>query len=232
LIEAIKTKAEDRIKLRLMTVLLHGPDGSGKTAIAAKLAITSGIPFIKFISRSNMDGLSEMQKVQLLLKVFSDADKSTQSLIVVDDIESLIDFVAVGPRFNAAVLTTLLSKFRTPPPEGRSRVIIATTNKYTVMGQLDVLSVFDRLVNVDIVRGPTELFKLLSSIRFDDAPKAIVSMLMESYNPRDINIGVKHVLSATMVPDGAPDVVDYCVEGITQHIKPLPKDENEENLHE
>jgi vesicle-fusing ATPase len=82
LIEAIKTKAEDRIKLRLMTVLLHGPDGSGKTAIAAKLAITSGIPFIKFISRSNMDGLSEMQKVQLILKIFSDADKVRSELLI------------------------------------------------------------------------------------------------------------------------------------------------------
>jgi vesicle-fusing ATPase len=75
LLDSVKTKAEDRVKLRLMTALLHGPDGSGKTAIAAKLAITSGIPFIKFLSRSNMDGLSEMQKVQLILKIFSDADK-------------------------------------------------------------------------------------------------------------------------------------------------------------
>jgi vesicle-fusing ATPase len=143
-----------------------------------------------------------------------------------DDIESLIDFVGVGPRFSAAVLTTLLSKLRTPPPEGKSRVIIATSNKYTVMSQLDVLSVFDRLITVDIVRGPAELFKLLSAFRSDDAPKAIVSRLLESYDPRDVNIGVKHVLSATMVPDGAPDVVDYCVEGIIQHIKPLPKKES------
>jgi vesicle-fusing ATPase len=75
LLDSIKNKTEDRIRLRLMTALLHGPDGSGKTAIAAKLAITSGIPFIKFLARSNMDGLSEMQKVQLILKIFSDADK-------------------------------------------------------------------------------------------------------------------------------------------------------------
>jgi vesicle-fusing ATPase len=158
--------------------------------------------------------------------------QSTQSLIVVDDIESLIDFVAVGPRFNAAVLTTLFSKLRTPPPEGRSRVIIATTNKYTVMSQLDVLGIFDRLINVDIVRGPKELFKLLESIRSDDAPKAIVSRLLESYDARDVNIGVKHVLSATMVPDGAPDVVDYCVEGIIQHLKPLPREEDPRNIEQ
>jgi hypothetical protein len=100
------------------------------------------------------------------------------------------------------------------------------------MSQLDVLSVFDRLINVDIVRGPTELFKLLSSIRSDDAPKAIVSRLLETYEARDVNIGVKHVLSATMVPDGAPDVVDYCVEGIIQHLKPLPKMEDQGNNEE
>ena len=101
-----------------------------------------------------------------------------------ENTESLIDFVGVGPRFSAAVLTTLLSKLRTPPPEGKSRVIIATSNKYTVMSQLDVLSVFDRLITVDIVRGPAELFKLLSAFRSDDGPKAIVSRLLESYDPR------------------------------------------------
>jgi len=38
----------------LLSVLLHGPTDSGKTALAARIAMSSGFPFIKLISPENM----------------------------------------------------------------------------------------------------------------------------------------------------------------------------------
>ncbi|CAE7450018.1 Nsf, partial [Symbiodinium microadriaticum] len=52
----------------LMTVLLEGARGTGKTAIAAKLAVESDFPLIRLISADAMIGMHDAAKCQLLLK--------------------------------------------------------------------------------------------------------------------------------------------------------------------
>jgi vesicle-fusing ATPase len=46
-----------------------GPPGSGKTALAATMAMSSEFPFIKLISPENMVGYSEMAKMSMINKV-------------------------------------------------------------------------------------------------------------------------------------------------------------------
>lgn len=74
----------------LVSVLIHGPPGSGKTALAATIAQASQFPFIKLISAENMIGFSEVQKINYLNKVFMDSYKSPLSVIVVDGIERIL----------------------------------------------------------------------------------------------------------------------------------------------
>ncbi|KAJ1919941.1 transport between ER and Golgi ATPase protein [Tieghemiomyces parasiticus] len=74
----------------LVSVLLHGPAGSGKTALAATLAMQSEFPFIKLISPETMVGYSESAKINAISKVFTDSYKSPLSVIVVDNIERLL----------------------------------------------------------------------------------------------------------------------------------------------
>ena len=47
----------------------EGPPGSGKTALAATMAMSSEFPFIKLISPENMVGYSEMAKMSMINKV-------------------------------------------------------------------------------------------------------------------------------------------------------------------
>lgn len=54
----------------LVTCLLEGPQGSGKTALAATVAIESGFPFVKVVSAESMVGFSEAAKCQQINKVF------------------------------------------------------------------------------------------------------------------------------------------------------------------
>jgi vesicle-fusing ATPase len=68
--------------------------------------------------------------------MFTDAYKSEQSLIVVDDIEDLIDYVAIGPRFSTVLLQTFRNFFKKVPPEGRRLVVLATTRNKRLMDQL------------------------------------------------------------------------------------------------
>lgn len=65
-----------------------------------------------------------------------DAYKSQQSLLVVDDIEDLIEYVSIGPRFSTGLLQTFRNFFKKAPPEGRRLVIIATTRNKRLMDQL------------------------------------------------------------------------------------------------
>jgi vesicle-fusing ATPase len=101
----------------ILSVALHGPPGSGKTALAAKMAIDSEFPFIKLISPEDMVGFSEMQKVQQLDKTFRDAYKSPLSVIVIDNVEMLVDWVPIGPRFSNSVLVALKVLLDKQPPK-------------------------------------------------------------------------------------------------------------------
>jgi len=56
-----------------------GPPNSGKTALAADIALSSKFPYLKFCTAQTMLGYSELAKCQQLKKIFEDAHKSTLS---------------------------------------------------------------------------------------------------------------------------------------------------------
>lgn len=84
--------------------MLEGDDGSGKTSLAAWAAKESNFPFIKIISPENYVGYGENQKINAIVKVFEDAYRSGFSCIILDNIERLIEFVDMGPRFSNSIL--------------------------------------------------------------------------------------------------------------------------------
>jgi vesicle-fusing ATPase len=88
----------------LLTILLEGDNGCGKTALAAHLASKSQFPYVKLITPENFVGFTEMGKVAAITKIFDDAYKSPLSLIILDDIERLIEYIHLGPRFSNVIL--------------------------------------------------------------------------------------------------------------------------------
>lgn len=79
----------------LVSLLLHGPPGSGKSALAATIAQSSDYPFMKLVSPDDMVGFSESQKVAAISKIFADSYKSPLSVIVVDSVERLLGMIAL-----------------------------------------------------------------------------------------------------------------------------------------
>eukprot|EP00835_Amoeboradix_gromovi_P000674 NODE_25_length_35605_cov_0.353461.p6 type:complete len:596 gc:universal NODE_25_length_35605_cov_0.353461:33917-32130(-) len=88
--ELFVKQVKDSNKTPLVSILLYGPPGSGKTALAAKIASKSEFPYIKFISPETMVGFSEQQKIREITKIFEDSYKSNTSVIVVDCVERLL----------------------------------------------------------------------------------------------------------------------------------------------
>lgn len=131
-----------------MSCLLEGEPGAGKTALAATAALESGFPFVKLISAESMLGQPESQRATSIIQTFEDAYKSPLSIIVLDDVERLIEFARVGPRFSNVVLQALLVLVKRLPPKGHKLFVIATTSRYNDMEALGVTSSFNFCLNV------------------------------------------------------------------------------------
>lgn len=185
-------------KTPLVSVLLHGPPGAGKTALAASIAKASEFPFVKLLSPESMVGFNEASKVTHISKVFSDAYKSPLSIVVIDNIERILDWVPIGPRFSNAVLQTILVLLRKQPPKGRRLLILCTTTERTVLQQMDVLNGFDAEIPVPNVTG----FEQLSHVLRETAalsPQEQQSALHEleqnlSGGTTELSVGIKKVL--------------------------------------
>jgi len=126
----------------LETVLLEGNHGCGKTSIAMQIVARRSYPYVRVISPEKMVGHSEQAKLALITKVFEDSYKSPCSCIVLDDLERLIEYVRVGPRFSNAILQCLLVLVKKQPPAGHRLLVVGTTSIVREMEPLELSEAF------------------------------------------------------------------------------------------
>jgi len=132
----------------LLTVLLEGVAGTGKTTLSAHLAVHSGFPYVKIISPETMVGYGEVEKAAKITKVFHDAYKSPLSIIVLDNIERLIEFVHIGPRFSNLILQTMLVLLKKVPGKKRKLMVIGTTSQKDTLKNLEISEAFNFTMRV------------------------------------------------------------------------------------
>lgn len=158
-----QVKKSDRTPL--MTCLFEGPSSTGKTALAASIAIESGFPFIKIVSAENLIGLQEPTKVSMIAKVFEDAYKSPLSIIILDDIERLIEYVRIGPRFSNLILQTLLVLVKKNPPKGKKLLVIGTTSEKDILESMRLVESFNIHMEVPSLK-PSGMKEVLLALNF------------------------------------------------------------------
>ena len=78
----------------------------------------------------------------MIAKVFDDAHKSPLSMVVLDDLERLLEYVRIGPRFSNLVLQTLLTCLKKQPKSGKL-TILATSSSIAVLEQLEMRDAFN-----------------------------------------------------------------------------------------
>ncbi|KAI6705124.1 hypothetical protein NL676_008086 [Syzygium grande] len=170
LVERVKVSTESL----LVTCLLEGPSGSGKTALAATVGIDSGFPCVKFVSAETMIGLQEQTKCAQIVKVFEDAYKSPLSIIILDDLERLLEYVAIGPWFSELIFQTLLALLKQRPPEGKKLLVIGTTSKLNFLRSVGVCNAFSCAYHVPVLKTDEvkEVLEQLNVFSEDDVDAA------------------------------------------------------------
>lgn len=185
----------------LASMLLRGLPGCGKTALAAYIAKSSEFPFVKVISPENMVGFTESAKCAAIKKVFDDAYKSELSCIVVDNIERLLDYVSIGPRFSNLVLQALLVLLSQLPPNRSGKtihrlVIIGTTGlEDDVLNMTSLKSAFTECVNVPYLTSGDEILAVLQESNMYQFTDNECSALQARLKGKSCCVGVKKLIS-------------------------------------
>ncbi|GMS82664.1 hypothetical protein PENTCL1PPCAC_4839, partial [Pristionchus entomophagus] len=144
--------AKARSSKLAVSCCLSGGKWSGKSALAAEIAKTSEFPFVKVISCMDMIGYTENAKCQIVKKAFDDAMRSPLSILFLDDIEELVDYCAIGPRFSNLVLRTVSVLLKQAPPEGHHLLVLATSSEPSFMREFGFNDLFSRKIDVPLLK--------------------------------------------------------------------------------
>eukprot|EP00981_Chlorochromonas_danica_P010190 scaffold3051_cov167-Ochromonas_danica.AAC.49 len=214
-LQRLVNQVRQSVRTPLMSVLLEGAVSSGKTALAAKLAAESEFPFVRMISPDSMIGFGEAERCGRLLKIFTDAYRSPQSIIFLDDIERIIEYSPVGPRFNNAVLQTLLILLRKVPPAPARLLVIATSSVGHLLEALQLTQAFNVNLHVSLLQTPAE-FQMVMKTYSNMTPAQIAPISKAINKP----IAVKQLLMALemaraeFADNVSPDQFLQCLETV------------------
>jgi len=176
----------------LVSILIEGAPNAGKTAIAATLAKESGFPFVKICSPEDMVGFTESAKCTRIKKVFEDAYRSSMSCVLVDNIERLLDYGPIGPRYSNLTLQALLVLLKKLPPQGKRLLIIATSSRREVLDQMEMISAFTDVLHVPNLQTGEQILEVVKHA--DVLDQQGLSKLDKQLRGRRSNIGVKKLL--------------------------------------
>jgi len=181
----------------LISLLLHGPTGAGTTSLAVKLAQNSEFPYIKLISPEKLVGRNETAKASEIARIFENSYKSPLSVVVVDCIEKLLEYVPIGPRFSNTVLQTLIVFLKRLPPPGHKLFIISTTSKRTTLEEMGMTDCFDGELYVPNIQSTDEISHVVNALNLfssKDQLEKCVQILKSMNADNSLSIGVKKLL--------------------------------------
>ena len=187
---------------QLLSVLIEGENGTGKSAIAAWAALESEFSFVKLVSVENFVGYHETGKIDAIVQIFNDAYRSQQSLIVLDDIERIIEYVNIGPRFSNAILQALMVLIKKVPTKPDHRLlIIGTTSQKAMLKELEIYQAFNMAVHMPTLTRD-EVLTVLRHFKGNNKDKELIADSMQFMT-------IKRLLLLIDMACQGEDVVSY-----------------------
>ena len=179
-ISALFEQIKNSTNISLLSVLLEGESGCGKTALASYLALHSGFPYVKIISPESLIKYMENGKYTAIYNTFEDGYKSPYSIIILDNIEKLIEYIRIGPRFSNLLLQTLSVYIKKlPPKKGKKMLIIGTTSSAPQLEELGLVECFDRRIHIPNLTKK-EILNVLKNYQCKDEDREKIANLVQN----------------------------------------------------
>lgn len=125
----------------MASILITGKSYIGKTKFVANVAKSTGIPCIKLVNVEKV--FKSGSKSAYLSSIFDQCTKATNSILILDGFERLIEWLRIGPRFNNDMLQTIISVLTTQINPNKKITLICTANDEYVLDELGVTDLFD-----------------------------------------------------------------------------------------
>lgn len=111
---------------------------------------------------------------------------------MVDDLESLLDYAPIGPRYSNFVLQTLKLLLKKLPPRGRKLLVIATTSERDVMKDFGLYQTFSKVVHVPNVSRGTDIINVIEQLECFN--KNEMDFLTKELRNKTLSVGIKNLL--------------------------------------
>ena len=141
-------------------------------------------------------------------KVFNDAYRSPASMIIIDDIERVIEYVGVGPRFSNVALQALLVLTKALPPAGHRLMIIGTTAIPEMLESMEVTTAFQLALRVPLLVEAAQYAAVLAAAEPGMACAAVAAVAEHLAGKE---VGIKKLL--TVIEMARQDAADSGTSG-------------------
>lgn len=152
----------------------------------------SDFPFVKICSPDDMVGFTESAKCLQIRKIFDDAYRSMMSCVLVDNIERLLDYGPIGPRYSNLTLQALLVLLKKTPPKGRKLLVICTSSRREVLDQMEMIPAFTDVLHVANITEDAQLMRVIQQSNVFTGQD--LAKLAEKIRGRKASVGVKKLL--------------------------------------
>ena len=208
----------------LISVMLEGKSGSGKTALMASVALEAGFPYVKMITPNQLLQHREAGKVGKMLSIFDDAYKTKLALILIDDVERLLEYANINAsvKFSNMVLQALLVLLKRRPPSKCRLMVIVTTSVWDQLRALHLDEPFYGVVSLPELSEPEEYKAVL-----DEAASGIKPEVREQIaNEIKQSMTVKSLLNAvdTTKQECGKDLGSITVSAFLSTLVSMPHD--------
>lgn len=156
-------------KHNVLTCLLFGPCGCGKTTLAAFIPENVSFQYVEMVSSNSLIELSKEQKVEKLVQVFEDAKKFQSSFILLDNLERLVEYNPLGGTCSGTILNTLLDLLK-ESPENNKMLVVGTTNNKSIMEKMGLYQVFTLHLEISLLqqRDILQISKYFNVVSLDE----------------------------------------------------------------